>query len=210
MNAKRMMSVAAAVVMAASSSAALADDLLTYTTPTGSITLDATAGTGSINGTFYDDRGQPANENLTFNFNISALNTAGAPFGAQANSLTGSGVLQLTNISGSTGFSGGVTLSPAAGATATLSLNGGTNNFPYTTPTTTALIDLSGINYTQNGATIAGPELLASDVGFMEATPVAPGTSGTSGGTPVPEEGTAALFALAVAGVMLGRKGRDA
>ena len=210
MNAKRIISVAAAMMIAASASAAWADEVLTYTTATGNITLDATTGAGSMTGTFYDDRGQPANENLTFNFNTSALATAGAAFGAQAGTLTGSGILTLTNILGTTGFSGGVTLSPAPGQTATLNLNGGTNNLPYTAPTTTALIDLSGINYIQNGATIAGPELLASDVGFAEITPVTPGTSGTSGGTPVPEEGAAALFALAIAGVVARRKGTRA
>ena len=196
MNAKWMMSAAAAVVMAASSSAALADDLLTYTTPTGSITLNATTGTGSMTGTFYDDRQQPAN----------ALNTAGAAYGAQAGALTGSGVLSLTNIAGNTEFSGGVTLSPAPGATATLTLDGGTNNQPYSSATTTAAVTLSGFPYTQGAGTIAGPQLAASNVGFSEITPLAPGTTSTSGGTSVPEQGVAALFALAVAGVLMGRR----
>ena len=206
MNAKWMMSAAAAVVMAASSSAALADDLLTYTTPTGSITLNATTGTGSMTGTFYDDRQQPANENLTFNFNPAALNTAGAAYGAQAGALTGSGVLSLTNIAGNTEFSGGVTLSPAPGATATLTLDGGTNNQPYSSATTTAAVTLSGFPYTQGAGTIAGPQLAASNVGFSEITPLAPGTTSTSGGTSVPEQGVAALFALAVAGVLMCRR----
>ena len=206
MNAKRIISVAVAMMIATSASAAWADEMLTYTTASGNITLDATTGAGSMTGTFYDDRGQPANENLTFTFNTSALNTAGAAFGAQAGTLTGSGILTLTNILGTTGFSGGVTLSPVTGATATLTLNGGTNNLPYSAPTTTASIDLSGLNYTHNGTTIAGAELSASNVGFAEITPVTPGTSGTSGGTPVPEEGAAALFALAIAGVAARRK----
>ena len=208
-----------------SAGTARADEILTYKAQiaggdsTGVVMLNATTGYGIMQGNFAGDGTSFVTENLTFNFNPAQLNTAGAPFGAQANSLTGAGVLSLTNIAGTAQYNG-VTYTPYIGAVGTpapqLILNGGTSNSPYTTPTTTASWDLAGLTYQVASGKIAYlPGPMNNAVNFDEGTgTLAPagggggGGSGGGGGTPVPEPAPMAIFALGLAAILYGRHRR--